>query len=415
MHNSINGCTNHAEDDNPTAVGSLVPSFNTGVEIDDGTKTNNRGLIMENDDFVKEETNHNETTTTTTTTTNNRILVQSSLIMSQIFFGVGSVVAALGLPKCNPFVFAMIREISAAILLSCLAIWSTTTCQPQQQKDVSIWNYKVRFFCLGMAIFANQSCAIVGIKLAGPVASAVWQPSQPIITAAICILMRWEPINLLRILGITFAFLGCIAMVLLSSSTNTTTNTTNHTHYPTMDNSADTNNNNNNMFLHSQREETMTTTEMMGFQKEILGNFFFFINCLGTSLYVILSKKPLQVFPSSLTVVATSYSVASICLIITCLGLYYYYHHHEAEVPFCPECTEFWYIPHNAYFALFYFIMFNSVGAYALITWANQYASGTLVMGYVHTYTFISMYQTILNQCIPFWGSHYILYILIEI
>ena len=370
------------DNDNHT-VGPLVISSSTVVELDDGRRNNTivEGLMME--DKGDEDANH-ESSSTTTTTTTNKVLVQSALIMSQTFFGVGSVVAALGLPKCNPFVFAMIREISAAVILSCLAFWSTTTIrrrnkrqeeeEGEQLQNVSVWNHKVRFFCLGMAIFANQSCAIVGIKLAGPVASAVWQPSQPIITAAICILMRWEPINLLRILGISFAFLGCIAMVLLSSSTTTTTTTT-----TTRDNSGDTN-----RFMNQKENET---TAMMMFQNAILGNLFFFINCLGTSLYVILSKKPLQLFPSSLTVVATSYSVASICLIMTCLGLYYYFETNQTEVPFCPECTEFWYIPHNAYFALFYFIMFNSVGAYALITWANQYASGTLVMGYVHTNT----------------------------
>ena len=49
---------------------------------------------------------------------------------------------------------------------------------------------------------------------------------------------------------------------------------------------------------------------------------------------------------------------------------------------FCEDCQSIWRIPSGAYWALAYFIVFNSVVAYAILTWANQFSTGTLVMGY---------------------------------
>jgi hypothetical protein len=76
-------------------------------------------------------------------------------------------------------------------------------------------------------------------------------------------------------------------------------------------------------------------------------------------------------------VAAWSYIIAAVFMALTSLSL----------SPFilpvvCPDCTGIWTIPQGAFFALLYFIMFNSVVVYAILTWANQYATGTLVMGY---------------------------------
>jgi hypothetical protein len=54
-------------------------------------------------------------------------------------------------------------------------------------------------------MFGNQAGVIAGIKLAGPVTAAVWQPSQPILTAAICITLRWELPDRRRIAGVNLS------------------------------------------------------------------------------------------------------------------------------------------------------------------------------------------------------------------
>mmetsp|Transcript_6668 Transcript_6668/g.9749 ORF Transcript_6668/g.9749 Transcript_6668/m.9749 type:complete len:231 (-) Transcript_6668:205-897(-) len=110
----------------------------------------------------------------------------------------------------------------------------------------------------------------------------------------------------------------------------------------------------------------------------IVGNILFFTNCLCTSLYVILSKRLLLIY-DPLYVTAWSYNIAAIFMAITALLA-------SSSTPvmsfLCPDCASTWGIPSGAFFALFYFIVFNSVAVYAILTWANQYATGTLVMGY---------------------------------
>jgi len=290
---------------------------------------------------------------TTMTTSGGGWKVHSSLVLGQVFFGLGSVIAALGLPSCNPLAFALARESCAGVLLlgadqlvsrrraasigedgdRIIGTSSSTFFDPLRQ-------HTVRFLLLGIMIFSNQAGNIAGIKLAGPVAAAVWQPSQPIITAAISMCMKSEPINWWRISGVALAFVGCAFMVILSG-----------------------------------REPNGETGMSMQF---IVGNFLFFINCSGTSLYVILSKKVLAVY-TSLSVTAWSYIIASIFMALTALLV----SSSDLMMSFlCPDCASAWNIPSGAFFALAYFILFNSVAGYGILTWANKYASGTLVIGY---------------------------------
>ena len=103
--------------------------------------------------------------------------IHLALIMGQLMFGLGSVIAALGLPACNPFAFALYREVAAGAILM-VASHFTNKSGPKTR-------FHPRLVWLGFCIFGNQAGVITGIKLAGPVSAAVWQPSQPIFTAAI--------------------------------------------------------------------------------------------------------------------------------------------------------------------------------------------------------------------------------------
>jgi len=268
--------------------------------------------------------------------------VHAALILGQSFFGLGSVIAALGLPACNPLAFALYREVAAGFLL--LVGAAAATRQQHHPLLLPLWQHPVRFLCLGGAIFANQAGGIVGIKLAGPIAAAVWQPSQPIMTATICMALHQEPFHALRVVGVAVAFGACVGMVLLSAHDDNNNNSSNNNNYVSY----------------------------------AVGNFLFFVNCLGTSLYVILSKKVLQLYPP-LTVTALSYNVAAVCMALTA----FFVSTSAKWMHFvCPECTSTWTIPSGAWGALAYFILFNSCAAYVIMTWANRHATGTLVMGF---------------------------------
>jgi drug/metabolite transporter (DMT)-like permease len=311
------------------------------------------------------------------------LLVQGSLVICQVLFGLGSVIAALGLPACNPFAFALYREIAAGFLLW---LWSQSSKAATSDDDdnnnnnigssYSALSWTVhwkRFAWLGLAIFGNQAGVIVGIKLAGPVTAAVWQPSQPILTAAISMLLGWEPPDRRRIAGVFISFVGCATMVILSA---------------------------NNKKGDNNQNGARGTVQLL------VGNFLFFVNCLSTSLYVILSKQPLRLYPP-LTVVAWSYNIAAVFMAVTAF----------ASAPLlpliCPDCTGVWTIPPGAaVWALVYFVVFNSVAAYAILTWANQFATGTLVMGYsvlqpvtAAALTAVLLYMGIYPTCVGSLGQ----------
>mmetsp|Transcript_29111 Transcript_29111/g.37565 ORF Transcript_29111/g.37565 Transcript_29111/m.37565 type:complete len:504 (-) Transcript_29111:152-1663(-) len=263
-------------------------------------------------------------------------LVHGALVTVQTIFGVGSVVGALGLPAFNPLVFALIREIFAGFLLLAASIAATKL---WPTAGITHWR---RFAGLGFFIFMNQACVIIGIKLSDAVAGSIWQPSQPIMTAAICMMMGWEPINSKRIVGILIAFLGCAFMVAFSDSNSDSSNSN-------------------------------------GIGSQIAGNIFFFFNCLGTALYVIFSKKALIIFPS---ICVTAWSYLFAMLYMTIITLLFSLSNSLMHF-LCSDChSNPWYIPKDAIWALSYWIIFNSALAYSLLTWANKYATGTLVMGY---------------------------------
>jgi len=318
----------------------------------------------------------------------NQQVVHGALILAQLFFGVGSVVGALGLPATNPLVFALVRETVAGLLLLGISIYwqrrqrqqqlsqhqqlsqqqsqsssskstsiterdSPSTLQVRANKQQSIWAWTVNwksFWLLGFFVFGNQAGFIVGIKLAGPVVASVWQPSQPIFTAAICMAMGWEPLQRQRIAGILLAFMGCAAMVLLREQQTPPTERT--------------------------EDDTNISNSQAG--RFVVGNLLFFINCLFTSLYVIMSKNMLALYPA-LTVTAWSYNCAAVLMfVVTMLSSVW----SGAGAFLCAECSSdvsMFSFPKGAIPALVYYIVFCSVGSYGLITWSVQYATGTLV------------------------------------
>lgn len=261
-----------------------------------------------------------------------RWLVHLALIATQIMFGAGAVIGALGLPSTNPLLFALIRECVAGPILLAASVLLTPVGPAEGLRE---W---VSFAKLGLCIYANQLCFLVGLKLSNPVTGSIWQPSQPIMTAAIAISLGWETPNWRRLAGIFLAFAGCASMVMVGAETSTQTP-----------------------------------------GRALAGNIFFFCNCLGTSLYVIRSKPLVRRYPS-LCVTAWSYLAASVYMLLTAVC----FNNWPAALDFlCPDCEgRGWHVPNETLPALAYWIVFQSVLAYALMTWANKFASASLVSAY---------------------------------
>jgi hypothetical protein len=138
------------------------------------------------------------------------------------------------------------------------------------------------------------------------------------------------------------------------------------------------------------------------------GNILFFINCLGTALYIISTKPLLKKYPP-LTVTGYSYIFASIFMFVTAMGIT----SSDAGVHFvCPydedskvapvmvgdyKCScPAWEVPTNAILPLLYWIFFNSVVAYLLLTWGNKYADASKTLAYTALQPLTSTILTVL-------------------
>ncbi len=277
-------------------------------------------------------------------------LVNSSLISAQVIFGISAVVGTIGLPSFHPLTFALIRESCATVILLLAGhYYSISKGREEGILSGSLKDWSM-FAISGLGIFGSQAFYIIGIKLSSAVAASVWQPSQPIITAAVCMILGWEPFSLSRCVGILVAFLGCAIMVMGGGG---------------------------------------GAGEAIGGEgsgdngafSQLMGQFSFLLNCFGSSLYVLASKTIIGTGRyESVAITAWSYLVASFYMLIFSVLMSL---SDTLSSFLCSDCVgNIWHVPKSAIPAMVFFVLFTSSGAYGLITWANKYATGTLVIGY---------------------------------
>lgn len=274
-------------------------------------------------------------------------LVHGALILVQVIFGGGSVVGKLGVEKFNPMLFALIREGVSGPALLALALWRDGTLVPLR-KDWAL------ILIMGLCVFSNQAFFIIGDKLAGPIISSAWQCSQPIFTLLISLTLGWEPATPRKLVGILLSFLGGAFLVCYGQDVGS---------------------------------------------PGAVGNVLLALNCLGTSLYVIFAKIALERYPP-LTVIAWAMMSASVMMAISAGSL----NNSCGFIHFiCPptgtkdftcggyqaSCSP-WLVPASAFLPLAYWIIFNSISAYFLLTWANRYARAGYILAYTALQPFTS-------------------------
>jgi hypothetical protein len=119
------------------------------------------------------------------------ILAHLACIGTQTLFGGGSVVGKLGVSQGNPVLFALIREGTAGPIL-CIAAFVINRILPEAK-------HIPRFLILGACLFGNQLFFIVGLKLSNSITASVWQPTQPIFTCLVALLIRQERFSVWKV------------------------------------------------------------------------------------------------------------------------------------------------------------------------------------------------------------------------
>ena len=212
-------------------------------------------------------------------------VVHSVLLLAQIIFASGSVIAALGLPSLNPVLFALIRECVAGPILCCIAY-----CTDKELPSIKDLFWSKLFLLPGFFLFCNQCFFIIGIKLSSSVTASAWQPSQAILAIIFGLCLGTEnntTIDIYKIFGILSAFIGALFMILFQNNGNSINN----------NNNDDKNSNSINLFV---------------------GHVCFFINCSSTALYIIFAKKTMKIYASQ-TVAGYSYIIAAFFMTIAAI------------------------------------------------------------------------------------------------
>lgn len=279
-----------------------------------------------------------------------RTAIHVALCTAQIIFGCSAVVGTIGLPSFHPLTFALVRESTASVILLVAAhVVSLRAGREGGLLSGSLQDLPILLLC-GFGIFASQAFYIIGIKLSSAVAASVWQPSQPILTAAVCMLMGWEPVSCNRILGILVAFFGCAIMVMGGGGAG--------------------------------GEAIGGDGSDNGSFSQTCGQFSFLLNCIGISLYVLASKRVIITGRyECLAITAWSYVIASIMMAMFAILMS---SSRNLSIFLCSDCDpdNIWHVPPSAIPAIIFFVLMTSSVCYGLMTWANKYATGTLVIGY---------------------------------
>ena len=243
----------------------------------------------------------------------------AALLLIQLNFAIGAVVAALALPKTEPLTFALIREVCAAVLLTAYAVKQGAPAAPPRGSRALMAR-------LGACACATQVLAIVGLKLsADPTAFALWQPAQPVAVAGVSILLRWDRPDAGRVAGVVLAAVGCYVA-------------------------------------------TTTGTGGAG----LAAHGCFAAAAAAGAAYQLVSK-PATRRHAPVAVAAWAYSYAAVGTALSAAALW------ACGVSLCAECSSFYSVPLEAWPALAWWIVCSTCVNYALMMWCVKRSSPTLV------------------------------------
>lgn len=255
---------------------------------------------------------------------------QAALATAQTLFVIGSVY----LKRClqlvdaskdqtfHPIIYAFLREAIAGPILWALAIATTGRVLPKGDDYL-------RVALLGGCLFFNQLFFILGIALSGVVVATCIQPTIPVFTALLALMMGTEQGSVQKFAGIALAVGGSISMVLGGISSA----------------------------AHHSAAET---------QNMLLGNACLLGNTLSMSLYY-LNAKALVAKYAPLAVTAWAYMVAA-----TLMG---------STAALTIERHQ-WGVPRQLFGPLVYWILVCSVVGYWVVTAATAYLPASQVAAF---------------------------------
>lgn len=302
-------------------------------------------------------------------------------------------VAVSGDTPINVWLFVLIRDVGASLLLL-LAAAVHTRC------GSTFWpakSYAYRLVLVGFCgIWGSQFLGAIAIKSVGAVTFQAMQPSQPVVTFFLSVLLGSEFVLLfprrrprlsdeavaaslydyrlclygwLKVFGILLTVSGAVLLVVMKASSTT--------HAP------------------ATRTNSKSTDGVMG-------AIALFLQVLLGSLYSIIQKKILTDHPA-IVVCAWGYVAGCLLIILTiviCAPLTSFFPGTKSIIPDVLS-FDFWHVPAASVLPLVYAIVMMSAVGYALMSWVNQKTSAffvtlfypvSAVMAELFAYLFVGEY-----------------------
>ncbi|CAK0782743.1 hypothetical protein CVIRNUC_005938 [Coccomyxa viridis] len=252
---------------------------------------------------------------------------QLALAVTQTAFCVGSVYLKSSLRQVDssdghvfhPIIYAFLREATAGPIM-CAMAWFSSGLLPQRQ---DLW----RVLALGLCLYFNQLFYIIGIDMSGVVVATCMQPTIPVFTAMIAVMLGLEAGSWQKAGGIVLAVGGSICMVMGGVGGH-----------------------------HTAAEGRYL----------MLGNGFLLMNTLAMALYYLSAKQLVMRYPA-MCVAAWAYITAALSMGITALL-------------FVERSG--WEVPRQLLGPLVYWIFVCSVLGYYVVTWATQHLPASQVAAF---------------------------------